>query len=527
MRQSLTIQRLGLLLVSIPLVAQAVFVGILVAAQADDARAQRWAVHTKQVIAKVEETYRRQLEAYAAMRNQIGSGSLPDAGLSVHAADPVKGLIAELSELASDNPPQRARVDELAPQADALLNLLNRQDRLMREGKQQEAHQQLEEGGRILGRVRTRIDQILAEEVRLDQERMERLARTGRWQFLLLVIGGLAVLCGTLSLALLFFRRVVTRLSVLSDNARRLAAGHSMQPLLTGTDEVAEVDRAFHEMADSLDEKKKENEMFVYSVSHDLRSPLINLQGFSEELSLSYRDLQALFEEDGVPADVRQRGLTLLTENIKESIRFIQVAVGRLSRIIDSLLRLSRAGRVEYQWQTVDVALTIGKVVDALRGALAAKGATITVGDLAPAWGDPTAVELIFANLIANAVQYLDPARPGRIEVGNSAISANGNLAGFQVYSVKDNGLGIPAAYHHRVFTAFNRLQTDVPQGEGIGLALVRRIVERHGGTIWMDSLPGVGTTFFVALLPQAPPGPATKTGGSALAYQNLQGAKS
>ena len=269
MRQSLTIQRLGLLLVSIPLVAQAVFVGILVAAQADDARAQRWAVHTKQVIAKVEETYRRQLEAYAAMRNQIGSGSLPDAGLSVHAADPVKGLIAELSELVSDNPPQRARVDELAPQADALLNLLNRQDRLVREGKQQEAYQQLDEGGRILGRVRTGIDQILAEEVRLDQERMERLARTGRWQFRLLLTGGLAVLCGTLSLALLFFRRVVTRLSVLSDNARRLAAGHSMQPLLTGTDEVAEVDRAFHEMADSLDEKKKENEMFVYSVSHD------------------------------------------------------------------------------------------------------------------------------------------------------------------------------------------------------------------------------------------------------------------
>ena len=196
---------------------------------------------------------------------------------------------------------------------------------------------------------------------------------------------------------------------------------------------------------------------------------------------------------------MRQRGLTLLTENIKESIRFIQVAVGRLSRIIDSLLRLSRAGRVEYQWQTVDVALTIGKVVDALRGALAAKGATITVGDLAPAWGDPTAVEQIFANLIANAVQYLDPARPGRIEVGNSAISANGNLAGFQVYSVKDNGLGIPAAYHHRVFTAFNRLQTYVPQGEGIGLALVEAdragCARRHH--IWMDLAPGVGTTFF------------------------------
>ena len=73
-------------------------------------------------------------------------------------------------------------------------------------------------------------------------------------------------------------------------------------------------------------------------------------------------------------------------------------------------------------------------------------------------------------------------------------------MAGFHVYYVKDNGLGIPEAYHQRVFTAFNRLQANVAQGEGIGLALVRRMVERHGGKIWLESAAGVGTTFFVAL---------------------------
>jgi signal transduction histidine kinase len=81
-------------------------------------------------------------------------------------------------------------------------------------------------------------------------------------------------------------------------------------------------------------------------------------------------------------------------------------------------------------------------------------------------------------------------------------------LDGFCVYYVKDNGLGIPAAYHQRVFTAFSRLQANVKQGEGIGLALVRRMVERHAGKIWMESAAGVGTTFFVALPPQ-PSGPA------------------
>ena len=253
-------------------------------------------------------------------------------------------------------------------------------------------------------------------------------------------------------------------------------------------------------MASNLAQQRQENEMFVYSVSHDLRSPLINLQGFSEELSLSYRDIQSLFERENVPASVRERGLDLLSENIEESIRFIQTAVGRLARIIDALLRLSRAGRVEYQCQSTDVAPIVPKILEALHDTISGKKAEIVVGELPPAWGDPTAVEQIFANLIGNSVQYLDPARSGRIEVGSDRPSGPGNLAGLHVYFVKDNGLGIPEAYQQRVFTPFNRLHANVAQGEGIGLTLVRRVVERLGGKIWLESTAGVGSTFFVAL---------------------------
>ena len=117
-------------------------------------------------------------------------------------------------------------------------------------------------------------------------------------------------------------------------------------------------------MADNLGQQKQENEMFVYSVSHDLRSPLVNLQGFSEELSLSCRDLRELFHRDDVPGRCRDAGRKLMTGDIEESIRFIQAAVGRLARIIDALLRLSRAGRVEYQWQPVDLSAIVGKIVD-------------------------------------------------------------------------------------------------------------------------------------------------------------------
>jgi signal transduction histidine kinase len=189
-----------------------------------------------------------------------------------------------------------------------------------------------------------------------------------------------------------------------------------------------------------------------------------------------------------------------MKSDIDESIRFIQTAVGRLARIIDALLRLSRAGRVEYQWQSVDIATVVEKIVEALHDTIAVKKAEVALGELPPARGDPTALEQIFANLIGNAVQYLDPSRPGRIEVGSVDGSGLDKPAGLQVYYVKDNGLGIPEAYHHRMFTAFNRLHADAAQGEGIGLALVRRMTERHGGRIWLESSAGVGTTFFVAL---------------------------
>ena len=216
---------------------------------------------------------------------------------------------------------------------------------------------------------------------------------------------------------------------------------------------------------------------------------------------------EGLFRHEAIPAEVRDAGLLLMAENIEGSIGYIQAAVGRLARIIDALLRLSRAGRVEYHWQILDLHTMIRKVVDALQDTIANKKAEVILRELPAACGDATAVEQIFANLISNAVHYLDEARSGTIEVGSDPSTAEGVPAGFHVYYVKDNGLGIPEAYHQRVFTAFNRLHANVAQGEGIGLALVRRMVERHGGKIWLQSAAGVGSTFFVALPAATPDG--------------------
>jgi signal transduction histidine kinase len=521
MRTQLTIFKKCLALIAVPLVVQAVFIAVLVKNQADHVRAQNLVVHTKDVIVKVEELYRGLVEAYAGVRTLIFSGDRAGAGQYEAALKQVPAQIDELRVLVSDNASQVPRIATLAAWSDTFLGWIADEDRLVREGARDRATADVERGARLLVDLRATINEVRGEEEALDRQRMDRLRESSAQQVWTLVGGGVAIVVSTLILALLFLQGIIQRLAILRDNARRFAEARPLNPPLSGRDEITEVDRAFHDMAGNLNQQKQENEMFVYSVSHDLRSPLVNLQGFSEELGLSCQNLRELFQRDGVPEAVQRRGMQLMDQDVEESIRFIQAAVGRLARIIDALLRLSRAGRVEYQWQEVDLQATVGKIIAALHDTISAKGVQVAVGELPPAWGDPTALEQIFANLIGNAVQYLDPSRSGRIEIERAEPDGMGLPPSLRVYRVRDNGLGIPEAYHKRMFTAFSRLHAGVAQGEGIGLALVRRMVERHGGRIWLESSTGSGTTFFVAL-PAAPGGGVTSGNGSPPAAARL-----
>jgi signal transduction histidine kinase len=256
-------------------------------------------------------------------------------------------------------------------------------------------------------------------------------------------------------------------------------------------------------------EKNQENEMFVYSVSHDLRSPLVNLQGFSQELTSVTHQLREVLGEAKLPELFASQTSELIDNDMHRCIRFIQTSVTRLSGIIDSLLQLSRAGRVEYTPQAVELGEIVTRVLEAMSATIYDRGVSIQVNSLPIAWGDPVALEQIFANLIGNSINYLDAKRPGKIEVGTFRDSTTDSSA---VFYVKDNGLGIPAAYHAKVFQALKRLHPEVAKGEGIGLALVKRIIERHGGNIWFESTPNVGTTFFFRLphVPAALIAPAT-----------------
>ena len=247
----------------------------------------------------------------------------------------------------------------------------------------------------------------------------------------------------------------------------------------------------------ALAEKSAEIEALVYGVSHDVRGPLVNLQGFNHEIQRSCRELVDAIETHAeVRDDVREIVRRIVDVDMREATGFMETSVSHLSRIVDGLLRLSRVGRIVYEHRLVDVAAIMSGLQGSLQGTIAAAGAEVHVGELPPVWSDPSAIEQIFANLIANALRYREPARPCRIEIGGE-LRENGAIAS---YYVKDNGVGIPENALPTLFTAFQRFHPQFGPGEGMGLSLVRRIVERLNGRIRVESKVGEGTTFFIEL---------------------------
>lgn len=246
-----------------------------------------------------------------------------------------------------------------------------------------------------------------------------------------------------------------------------------------------------------LMQKTSENESFVYSVSHDLRAPLVNLQGFSHELTLTQQELTDLLSDPRLPADLRARALALLSGEMTESIEFIRNAVQHLGNIVDGLMRLSRVGRVEYQMEPVNVHTVLAEILGSMHTTVSAAGATVRVGSLPMVRGDRNAIGQVFANILGNALKSLDAERPGLIEISASPGEP-------PVFAVKDNGIGIPEQSRRKIFQIFQHVHPTQSKGEGMGLAIVRRIVERHGGRIWFESAAGVGTTFFFTFSPVA-----------------------
>jgi signal transduction histidine kinase len=521
MGENLGMFKKGLAIIAVPSLFQIAFFVALFALQRDSADARWWAIHTKEVIVKVEAVSRALAEAQGAVRGLLLTGDPAISEDYTRAASEISALIFDLQRLIEHNETvQRPRADALSREIAGYRAKLDHIYKLARAGRKDDALAAFQDEDRRqrLKSLREALAVFLATETDLDRQRTDRERTILRRQHISIVVGAVLSIAVAVAMVTAFSRGFTQRIDVLSENARRLAEGLPLAAPLTGLDEIGRLDAAFHGMASSIAEKDTENEMFIYSVSHDLRSPLVNLQGFAKELALTADDLRAALAGAPLPEKTRSRVETLLASDMATAIHFIQNAVTRLSSIIDSLLRLSRAGRVVLAKEAVDIQGVVGRVVEALSGTTSEQRVEMVVNGLPPALGDTTATEGIFANLVSNAVKYLDPARPGRVEIGVTEDSQDGPVShpGMRTYYVKDNGLGIPPAYHSKLFLAFQRLHPGVASGEGIGLALVRRMVERQGGKVWVDSEEGRGSTFFVtlpALPPDQEPPPASVNG--------------
>ena len=245
-------------------------------------------------------------------------------------------------------------------------------------------------------------------------------------------------------------------------------------------------------VAADLAEKNKELETIVYTVSHDLRSPLVNVQGFSRQLTRACERIAEAAADGGqVPAEE----LKLYVETaIPQALSFINAGVMKMEMLLNGLLRFSRLGRVAFVIQPLDMNALVAEILGTMKFQLDEAGAEVRTGVLPPCLGDAAHTSQVFANLIDNAVKYRDRARPlriaieGRVEDGHAA------------YTVADNGIGIDPEHQAKAFEIFHRLDPEKTAGEGLGLTIAQRVLERERGKICVDSRVGVGSTFTVSL---------------------------
>jgi signal transduction histidine kinase len=339
--------------------------------------------------------------------------------------------------------------------------------------------------------VRSRVITRFAETDRLSAEGMK-----------VLIGGSIAAIAIVVTFGWLLLRSMLWRLHTIQENVLRMERGDELVAPVPAEDEIGRIDTATHKMVRSLRAQQSENEMFIYSVSHDLRSPLVNLQGFGSELHRTAAALSKLIgETPDVPAEVKERANSLIEGDMGEALRFIDLAVQRQARIIDSLLSLSRAGRVDYHWQNVALDEQVRELVAELSKRLP-DGSTMTVREPLPTvYGDADALVRVFENLLNNAIKYRHQERDAQITVGVAEASPAGSYTIF----VQDNGIGMTEQQCERATLPFSRYAGG--EGEGIGLSLVKRVVDRHHGSLKITSVAGEGTTVHVTLMQARPVG--------------------
>ena len=395
-----------------------------------------------------------------------------------------------LTDLVSRNPLQQQRVMRIGKEIEDYVDLWAKPVIGVAGATPEVARSQLltNTGRERLDEIRAQFARLFARERAVIRSRKDR-AESRSSRAIAFGGGGLGLLIAVAIGFTLYLRRsVVAPVLEVADATGRLASGDLSTRVQTDReDELGDLARSFNSMADSLErgradlersnsELKRSNEeleQFASVTSHDLQAPLTTISMYSELLE------RRISQRPGGPQE--------LVDGIRD-------ATQQARMLIRDLLEYSRAGRGTITLEKVPAAVIVDQALEALAGAIEESRATVTVGDLPTVLADRGNLCRVFQNLVGNALKFSGERTPS---VSIEAERDNGQWR----FSVRDNGIGMNPDHTNRIFEPFQRLHgEEAYPGTGIGLAVCERIIDQHGGRIWVSSTPGEGSVFFFTL---------------------------
>jgi signal transduction histidine kinase len=455
------------------------FAGYIVSLNIEDTRAVAHTYEVREALAEVRlmtervETARRgyMLEHDPQFRQTYRLGSMAR-----------QAVLAKVERLTADNPRQRANIARL-------------RDVSARQAAAQEHSMQVADRDRAAAPLAFDLDPAVAltrelrgvtqamdaEEARLLEARDAARTQSVNNLILVLTLGGvLLILVGAGSIFVIL--QYTQDLTASRDALRKLNEGLEDQ---------------VNSRTSDLQRANDEIQRFAYIVSHDLRSPLVNVMGFTSELEAAAKPLSALLDraEAEAPEIVSEDAWHAVRTDLPEAVGFIRSSTQKMDRLINAILQLSRQGRRVLTPELIDTRALFEGIADALKHRSVELGASIEIPDSLPTIvSDRVALDQVFSNLVENALKYLRPGVPGHIQI--RATQHGGRV----IYEIIDNGRGIDPKDHERVFDLFRRSGAQDQPGEGIGLAHVRALAYRLGGTVSVESALDQGATFRVSL---------------------------
>lgn len=422
-----------------------------------------WVNHTHVVLETLESLEIEVLDAETFQRAFLLTGDNSYLTDYQSALDGLRRKVQDLRELTADNPRQQAAVNSLDALIDAkVANLRSHVRARVEEGLESGiAAVEGGSGSRLTKQVRTAVSSMKQEEERLLAIRTGELEVSSRNTRFMIVAGE------TLGFVFLFAAGLVIH----QEMKKRAQSEAEVRALNAGLEQrVAERTAELAERAKELERSNRELEQFAYVASHDLQEPLRTISSFTQLLAKRYREK--------------------LDDKAREFIDFAVDGCKRMHAQINDLLAFSRVGTQGKPLLPVDSDAALDRVLRTMKVGIEEAKALITRDPLPSVRADETQLCQLFQNLIGNAIKFKGSESP-RIHV-----SAQKDPGGWK-FCVRDNGIGIASEHSERIFVIFQRLHTKAEYpGTGIGLAICKKIAERHGGRIWFEPSPGGGTTF-------------------------------